>query len=143
VCGPSALHHNYNLRHDINKPLFNTPPLSTSMSPTPASSLHSHSRQIPRSRRPRNANPYDAAHNWRAVVPPPPPMQATAPASDPTLDEGDEEEDDTQEINDADIEADDEEVADVVDIAEEIDDGNGDGEGAIEEGERGFVQPEQ
>jgi hypothetical protein len=70
-------------------------------------------------------------------------MQATAPASDPTLDEGDEEEDDTQEINDADIEADDEEVADVVDIAEEIDDGNGDGEGAIEEGERGFVQPEQ
>jgi hypothetical protein len=35
-------------------------------------------------------------------------------------------------------EGDDEESADVVDITEEIDDGNGDGEGAIEEGELGF-----
>lgn len=115
----------------LSRPLY----YSTSMSPTPASSLHGHSRQIPRSRRPRNANPYDAAHNWRTVEPPPP-TQAPTPASVPTLDEGDEEEDDTQEMNDADVEADDDEVADVVDIAEEIDDGNGDGEGAIEEGER-------
>jgi hypothetical protein len=50
-------------------------------------------------------------------------------------------------MDDADAEADDEEVADVVDITEEIDDGNGDGdgdgEGAIEEGERDFIQAEQ
>jgi len=41
-------------------------------------------------------------------------------------------------MDDADAEAEGEEVADVVDITEEIDDGNGDGEGAIEEGERGL-----
>ncbi len=42
-------------------------------------------------------------------------------------------------MGDADAEGEDEEVADVGDITEDIDDGNGDGEGAIEEGERGFV----
>jgi hypothetical protein len=109
------------------------------MSPTPASSLHGHARQVPRARRPRNANPYDAAHHWRSVAPPPPPPQA----SEPTLDEGDDEEDEPQEMDDADGEGDDEEVADVVDITEEIEDGNADGEGAIEEGERGSLQAEQ
>jgi hypothetical protein len=103
------------------------------MSPTPASSLHAYSRQLPRSRRPRNANLYDAAHNTRPVTRPTPPPQSATPASDPTLDEGDDEEDDTQEMDDA----------DVADITEEIDDGNGDGEGAIEEGESPSVQAEQ
>lgn len=107
------------------------------MSPTPTSSLPGYSRQFPRSRRPRNANPYDAAHNLRPVTRPTPPARVVTPASEPTLDEGDDE-DDTQDMDDADAEAEDEEVADVVDITEEIDDGNGDGEGAIEEGERGL-----
>ena len=111
------------------------------MSPTPASSLHGHSRQVPRSRRPRIANPYDAAHNWRSVAQPPPPPQVATTASEPTLDEGDEE-DVTQEMDDADGEGDNEEVVDVVDITEEIDDGNGDGEGAIEEGERDSIRAE-
>lgn len=108
------------------------------MSPTPASSLHGYSRQFPRSRRPRGANPYDAAHNSRSGARPTPPAAAATLASEPTLDEGDDEEDDTQEMDGADGEGDDEESADVVDITEEIDDGNGDGEGAIEEGELGF-----
>jgi len=66
-------------------------------------------------------------------VPATPPPQAATPALEPTLDEGDEE-DNTREMDDADVEGDGEEVADVVDITEEIDDGNVDGEGAIEEG---------
>jgi hypothetical protein len=120
-----------------------SPPPLTLMSPTPASSLHAYSRQLPRSRRPRNANPYDAAHNTRPVTRPTPPPQSATPASEPTLDEGDDEEDDTQEMDDADVEGDEGEVADVADITEEIDDGNGDGEGAIEEGESPSVQSEQ
>lgn len=109
------------------------------MSPAPASSLHGYSRQFPRARRPRGANPYDAAHNSRSIARPTPPVAAATPASEPTLDEGDDEEDDTQEMDDADAEGGDEEAADAVDITEEIDDGNGDGEGAIEEGELGFI----
>jgi hypothetical protein len=46
-------------------------------------------------------------------------------------------------MDDADVEGDEGEVADVADITEEIDDGNGDGEGAIEEGESPSVQAEQ
>lgn len=111
-----------------------TPPQLPSMSPTPASSLHGYSRQFPRSRRPRNANPYDTAHTTRPVIRPTPPPQAPITSAEPTLDEGDDEEDDTQEMDDADIEGDEEEVADAADITEEIEDGNGDGEGAIEEG---------
>lgn len=57
------------------------------------------------------------------------------PSEPTTLDEGDDERDDTQEMDDADVEGDGGEAADAADITEEIDDGNGDGEGAIEEGE--------
>ncbi len=104
------------------------------MSSTPTSSLHGYSRQFPRSRRPRNTNPYDAAHNTRPVTLPPPQQVALTPVEH-TLDEGDDDDDETQDMDDADIHADDEEVADIVDITEEIDDGNEDGEAVIEEGE--------
>jgi hypothetical protein len=119
---------------ELSRPLHG----ATSMSPTPASSLHSlhgYSRQLPRSRRPRNANPYDAAHTARPVTRPIPPQRESVAALESTLDEGNDEEDDTQEMDDADVDEEDGEVADVADITEEIDDGNGDGEGAIEEGE--------
>lgn len=78
----------------------------------------------------------------QATPPPPPPPQETTQASEPTLFEGDDEEDDTRGMDDADEESN-EQGADVEDITEEIDDGNVDGEVAIEEGERRFAKVER
>ena|SRR5450432_1591424 len=95
------------------------------MSPTP----QAFARQPVRARRPRNANPYDAAHHTTPVAQPAPTTRHIRP---PTLDE---DEDDTTGMDG--LEGEDTLDGDVVDVTEEIDDGDGtaDGEGVIEEGE--------